>query len=162
MLFKLFLILAAVSTSSITEASYGQNNTPCPCGWQKISNGCYLFVKHKVTWDVARANCLKQGGDLVIPRNAWQCVWLSNRGAILGMQVPWIGIFRRRLDGKFYNTCGKPVSYTRWNSGEPNDAGGHENCGHMYTHGTGKAKWNDINCNSRWGYICEIKLPRCD
>ena len=156
---KVLVVLTAVCVGSI-EARFGQNNIPCPCGWYKIWNGCYLFVKTKVTWDVARANCLKKGGDLVIPRNALQCNVLSGRARIFGgMQIPWIGIFRRRHDKKFYDTCGKQVSYKRWNNKEPNDVGGHENCGHMYVYG---GKWNDINCNSRWGYICEIKLPRCD
>ena len=162
MMFKLLLILAAVCTSSITEASYGQNNTPCPCGWKNILNGCYLFNKPKVTWDVARASCLKKGGDLVIPTSALQCVFLSSHAAVLGLRVPWIGVFRRRHDGKFYDTCGKPLSYTRWAPTEPNDVGGVENCGHMYATGGRKAKWNDINCNAKWGYICQIKLPRCD
>ena len=70
-------------------------------------------------------------------------------------------ICRRRDDGRFYNTCGKRLSYTRWNTGEPNDVGKKENCGHMYTNNLVKSKWNDIPCNFKYGYICEIKLPRC-
>ena len=68
---------------------------------------------------------------------------------------------RRRVDTKFYDTCGKPLSYARWTSGEPNNEGGNENCVHMYVNGGGKSYWNDINCNNKYGYICQIKLPRC-
>ena len=71
-----------------------QTVPPCPCGWQKISNGCYLFVKNKVTCDVARANCTQSGGDLVVPRSALQCDLLSSHAASFGVQVPWIGVFR--------------------------------------------------------------------
>ena len=161
MMLKVLVVVTAVCVGSI-EARFGQNNIPCPCGWKRILNSCYRFVKTRVIWDAARASCLKLGGDLVIPRSAFQCIVLSNHAAALGLLAPWIGVFRRRHDGKFYNTCGKQVSYTRWNSGEPNDVGGHENCGHMYAHGTGKAKWNDRHCNIPLGYICQIKLPRCD
>ena len=76
------------------EIFFHTDNTPCPVGWQKIWTGCYLFVKTKVTWVVARINCLILGGDLVIPKSALQCYLLSSRAAFLGMHIPWIGIFR--------------------------------------------------------------------
>ncbi|CAB4040370.1 Hypothetical predicted protein [Paramuricea clavata] len=41
MMFKVLLIFAAVCASG-----NGQNGIPCPCGWENILNGCYLFVKN--------------------------------------------------------------------------------------------------------------------
>ena len=161
-MFKLLVFITVCLSSIKTIESYGHNNVPCPCGWKKILNGCYLFEKAKVTWGVARANCLKQGGDLVVPKGALQCILLSNHSAILGMHAPWIGVFRHRHGGKFYDTCGKPLSYAPWAPKEPNDLRGVENCGQMYGKGESKAKWNDNGCNEKWGYICQIKLPRCD
>ncbi|CAB3985989.1 Hypothetical predicted protein [Paramuricea clavata] len=80
----------------------------------------------------------------------------------LGMNVPWIGASRRRQDAKFYNTCGKALSFKRWNAGEPNNHGNNENCAHMYSHGSWKGKWNDVDCNGGYGYICQFKAHRCD
>ncbi|CAB4036942.1 Hypothetical predicted protein [Paramuricea clavata] len=161
MMFKVLLIFAAVCASSI-EANYGQYTMHCPCGSHKILNGCYTFMKNKVTWDKARADCLKRGGDLVIPTSNTECDLLSQRANTLGMNAPWIGASRRRQDAKFYNTCGKALSFKRWNSGEPNNHSNNENCAHMYSHGSGKGKWNDVNCIRPYGYICQFKAHRCD
>ncbi|CAB3984879.1 Hypothetical predicted protein [Paramuricea clavata] len=89
MMFKVLLILAAVCASS-----NGQNHIPCPCGWEKIITRCYLFVNKTVTWDTARADCLKRGGDLVIPTSNKECDLLSQRAKSLGMNIPWIGAQR--------------------------------------------------------------------
>ena len=68
---------------------------------------------------------------------------------------------RRRQDNKFYDTCAKRLSYANWMPNEPNDAGGSEDCGHMLTYSANQGKWNDINCFRKFGYICQIKTPRC-
>jgi hypothetical protein len=73
------------------------DHIPCPCGWEKILNSCYLFVKNKVTWDTARADCLKRGGDLVIPTSTTECDLLSQRASNLEMSIPWIGLYRYTL-----------------------------------------------------------------
>ena len=65
---------------------------------------------------------------------------------------------RRREDKKFYDTCGKALSYARWLPIEPNHVGGKENCGHMVV---SEGRWNDNDCNNRYGYICQLKTPRC-
>ncbi|CAB4036723.1 Hypothetical predicted protein, partial [Paramuricea clavata] len=137
------------------------DNIPCPCGWKKILNSCYLFVKNKVTWDTAREDCLQRGGDLVIPTSTTECVLLSQRASILQMSIPWIGLFRR-YDGKFYNTCGKTPNFTRWYPNQPDNYGNREKCGHMLVNGKYKAKWNDMACNAKYSYICEFKQPRCE
>jgi hypothetical protein len=54
------------------------------------------------------------------------------------------------------NPC-SPVSnrYTNWNTGEPNDAGGNEDCGQFLAGGTGR--WNDLPCSGTTlpGYVVE-------
>ena len=78
------------------------------------------------------------------------------------MEQSIFGAFYRRYDGKFYNTCGKTPSFTRWYPGQPDDHGNREKCGHMLVNGKYKAKWNDIACGSKYSYICEFKQPRCE
>ena len=48
---------------------------------------------------------------------------------------------------------GSPVSYTNWNSGEPNDAGG-EDCTHMNYSTSGG--WNDYPCSRGQPFVCEL------
>ncbi|CAB4036259.1 Hypothetical predicted protein [Paramuricea clavata] len=104
---------------------------------------------------------MQRGGDLVIPTNTTECDLLSQRASNLEMSIPWIGLFRR-YDGKFYNTCGKTPSFTRWYPGQPDDYANSENCGHMLVKGVYEAKWNDVACDFKYSYICEFKQPRCD
>jgi hypothetical protein len=74
------------------------DHIPCPCDWEKILNSCSdLFVKNNVTWDTARADCLKRGGDLVIPTSTTECDLLSQRASNLELRIPWIGLFRYTL-----------------------------------------------------------------
>ncbi|XP_048748271.1 coadhesin-like [Ostrea edulis] len=50
-------------------------------------------------------------------------------------------------------------SYTKWNTGEPNDSGG-EDCASLLSDG----KWNDYPCSRSMAYICEqtTALNACD
>ena len=61
----------------------------------------------------------------------------------------------RRYDKRFINVEGRDQVYTNWNSGEPNNSGGNENCALMYTNTAG---WNDASCSSNHDFVCEIKL----
>lgn len=46
------------------------------------------------------------------------------------------------------------LGYSNWNSGQPNNAGGNEDCAHFYK--PFNYEWNDMPCNyTGGGYICE-------
>jgi len=50
-------------------------------------------------------------------------------------------------------------NYANWGSGEPNDAGGNEDCAQFLTGGSGK--WNDLPCSGTTlpGYVVEYGAP---
>merc|ERR1719242_2910568 len=52
--------------------------------------------------------------------------------------------------GKFEWSDGTNFDYDKWTNGEPNDAGGVEDCAHQYPGGT----WNDINCDASYRPLC--------
>ena len=67
------------------------------------------------------------------------------------MGYSWIGLIRHQ-DKLFYTIFGSKPSYTNWGPGEPNNAGGSENCGHLVNdHG----QWNDIPCGRLFPFICQ-------
>ena len=123
----------------------------CPNGWVQIGHLCYYFSKVKATWSKARSSCRNLNGDLVVPTN-------SNANKAIGkvakgkqMHHPWIGIVRHQ-DRNFYTILGSKPSYTNWKPGEPNNAGGSENCGHIVNeHG----QWNDVPCGRSYHFICQ-------
>lgn len=53
----------------------------------------------------------------------------------------WIGANDRAAEGQWVWEDGQPLSYTRWNSGEPNNAG-EEDCAHV----SAANGWNDLPC----------------
>lgn len=46
----------------------------------------------------------------------------------------------------------QPLSYTNWSPGEPNDAGGDEDCAVLRFD---TFKWNDYICGGKIFYICQ-------
>lgn len=69
-----------------------------------------------------------------------------------------IGINDIAREGTYVWSDGSSVSYTRWNSGEPNNCCGSEDCGEMWHVGGATPTWNDMPCNGRFGsfdYVCK-------
>lgn len=123
----------------------------CPSGWKYLVSSCYYFSTYTTTWTKARSACQKFGGDLAVPINNKEnyAIWKIVKRKGLGH--PYIGLVRYR-NNKFYTVQGAKLPYTNWRSGEPNNYGSGEGCGHMvHTNG----KWNDIPCSSNYHYVCQ-------
>lgn len=53
---------------------------------------------------------------------------------------------------------GDPLPYARWIVGQPDNAGGTEDCAEI----TYQALWNDLPCTLSRYYACEIPVAQCD
>lgn len=126
----------------------------CPqCVNRTDDNGDdYAFCFPRVTYWAAQAECENLGGGLVSIHDQYQHNWLSDTAASLNVGDEWwIGLDDTYEEGVFRWNDGSTVDYTNWNTGEPNDWGGNEDCGEL-TRGI----WNDLPCDYSIGYICAL------
>ncbi|MCB9234635.1 MAG: HYR domain-containing protein [Bacteroidia bacterium] len=114
------------------------DNAPLtPAGYTFIGTfgGNYYYVSNSGTdYLTARAQAIAAGGHVATVGSSAENSFLLNgtSGDI------WLGFTDEVVEGTFvWETC-EPVTYTNWNTGEPNNAG-NEDYLHMYTSGL----WND-------------------
>lgn len=104
-----------------------------------------------ITWTEARAYCQSMGGHLVTITSAEEQAFIEST---FPGTTGWIGAYGD--NGGWSWVTGEAFGgYTKWKSGEPNDQGGIEWCGHLWTDMT----WNDLDNedvgNYQSGFYCE-------
>ncbi|EPQ11178.1 Pulmonary surfactant-associated protein D [Myotis brandtii] len=107
------------------------------------------FVK---PFQEAEQVCAQAGGQLPSPRSEaenhalQQLVEIENKGpGYLSMTDFW-------KEGWFTYPDRKPLVYSKWGPGEPNNSKGREDCVEIKTNG----KWNDVPCGEKLLVICEF------
>jgi len=126
----------------------------CPSeGWFRrdgVSN-CYLFGTEKMNFDEAKQFCTDNGGMLVEPRTKRETRVINkliNRKA--GDDSYWIGLTDQENEGTFlWESDNTEVSYSNWDSNEPNNSRGKEDCVHLRK--AVSHRWNDSTCGSKNG-----------
>ena len=102
----------------------------------------------------AEADCVAQGGHLAsIHSDAEQAEAVSAAYAIVNDHY-WVGLSDVTVEGGYEWTDGTPFDFTGWAGGEPNDAGGNEECVQLATWAGGL--WNDLPCEVPLRYICRL------
>lgn len=93
------------------------------------SNGHSYYLLSPNTWTGSEAEAIALGGHLVTINDAEENQWVySTFTALAGTPNAslWIGLNDANVEGHFVWASGKPVTFTSWFPGEPNDAGGTE------------------------------------
>lgn len=72
---------------------------------------------------------------------------------MLGFGDTYIGFHDVRKEGSFIWEDNSPGTFRDWNPGEPNNAGGHEDC--TYMSAGNNYRWNDDVCIKTLKYLCE-------
>lgn len=125
-----------------------------------MNNTCSLYFINPQFMSGPQAQAYAQtfGANLIsvqsASENADLLQALSNQG--YSGQVIWIGFTDAALEGTFVWYDSAPVTYSNWAPGEPNNAGGNENCTQIYPDGT----WNDLNCNG-YNSLSVIEVNLC-
>ncbi len=118
---KIFLIscIAAFLLGTVDIAQCAPVFNPATGHWYDIvSSGA------NGSWINAENNAIALGGNLVTINDAAEEAWLrANFVAVDGQHIRyWIGFTDAALEGTWVWSSGEPVTYTNWDSGEPNNS----------------------------------------
>ncbi len=118
----------------------------------------YCVQKAAMSYDESERWCAANGGHLArIGSDEENRALMTALGSPVGFEGgAWFGLVSP-APGRWLWSTGKQVAFTRWAPGEPNNAGGDENCGELYAHSAG---WNDLACARRLSYLCESRPAR--
>ena len=95
--------------------------------------------------------CLAWGGDLATVTSEEDNT-LVHSTAPAGTSC-WIGLNDIVSENTWVWADGSTNTYTRWGIGEPNNAGGAEDCVHLHSDGY----WNDLPCEVMLNcYYCSV------
>ncbi|KAK6969768.1 macrophage mannose receptor 1 [Biomphalaria glabrata] len=127
----------------------------CYPGWQgdPNSDNCYQINRNMMSWLDARTACQTAGGDLTSITSVQEQFFLSGRLMSMAGNFFWIGANDRATEKGFEWTDKSPFAFLNWNAGQP-DNSGESDCV-VITKATGR--WDDLPCNSRYGFICKRK-----
>ena len=115
----------------------------------------YTLMNNALSWSDASAACLAAGLQLASVQSASENALLVTAAA--GNSRVWIGGTDAASEGTWvWSPSGTPLSYTNWNSGEPNNWG-NEDCLEFNWKSPGLGKWNDVPCNLERKYVCESR-----
>lgn len=102
-------------------------------------------------WVDAREACIANGGRLA------ELATQEENAAFAAALSPsvnrlYIGLSDERVEGSFRWRSGAPLLFTSFLRGEPNDAGGGEDCVEIVVDRGG---WNDVPCQLALPFVCE-------
>uniref|UniRef100_A0A8D0GWZ1 C-type lectin domain-containing protein n=1 Tax=Sphenodon punctatus TaxID=8508 RepID=A0A8D0GWZ1_SPHPU len=116
-----------------------------------VGDKIFMTSGYEGNFDDLKKKCMQAGGQLASPRNneenaaVQQIVFTHDKSVFLGINDI-------QTEGKFTYLDGKPIVYSNWQPGEPNNDKGIEDCVQVFSTG----KWNDKSCDERLLILCEF------
>ena len=111
----------------------------------------YFTTPAVMTWPEAQAYAAEWQGCLVTINSMEDNAWLRARFA----SSFWLGLYRDDCSTPWKWISGSPVTFTRWNPGQPDCSGGVERFTHMW--GNPMDTWNDLPGSGLLLGIVEVK-----
>jgi hypothetical protein len=124
----------------------------CDVGWKTYDGHCYKFTTSTQTWDAGKTLCQAEGADLVSIHSAAEHAFVVE---IRPVDYDfYVGLRRITPSSSEWEwSDGTPVDYTNWYPGEPNNAGGIEECAKPAP--SWSYQWNDHQCNNTLRCVCK-------
>lgn len=135
----------------------------CGPGWESnpTTQFCYMFVDQPLSWLDALTSCQAYKGHLVTIESIQEINYLAGRMQSMNSIAVWTGANDRGSEGGWKWVNQKPFAFFNWAPGQPsaNALGQGQDCVAMFT---SSALWDDVDCTTRNGYICEKQgnVPR--
>lgn len=133
----------------------------CPPLWFSFRNRCYRYVSTPMTWADAELHCVSQKANLVSIHSQAENNFVQSLIQIFNHQqgLTWIGLSDAQKEGGWMWSDGCPVNFLYWARGQPDNAGGNENCGE--TNWGTERKWNERGCSAVHPFVCATRLSAC-
>ena len=120
-----------------------------------LGNICYKFSLEKKDWNGAESTCNQVGAHLASVHSQEEATSIRSLQDPTSVHKTWIG--RKRNGNDFEWVDGSPFDFGYWNTNEPNNFKGSENCIEIYSN-PGQIehdKWNDIACDVKRNFVCK-------
>ncbi|MGH0185198.1 UNVERIFIED_CONTAM: hypothetical protein FKN15_017252 [Acipenser sinensis] len=139
------LFCASVNSDGEWEDSVCSEKKPFMCyNETSIITERYTLIEELKTWTEAQQYCREHHTDLVSIKNASENEDLVKKAQ---GKTFWIGLFNEPWK---WSHQGDNYTFHTWNTGEPDNGGGSENCVVMLKSG----EWSDRGCNSPYPFFC--------
>ncbi|XP_038036757.1 mannose-binding protein [Anas platyrhynchos] len=117
---------------------------------RSIGKKMFVSTGNQDTFENGKSLCARAGSTLASPRNDAENTALKD--LVRPARQAHIGISDAQTEGRFVYLSGGAVTYSNWNTGEPNNQK-NEDCVVIYESG----KWNDVDCSKTQALIiCEF------
>ncbi|XP_038579760.1 galactose-specific lectin nattectin-like [Micropterus salmoides] len=138
----------------------GQGNCPatCPPGWTQFGSRCFLFQFSDVDWATAERFCTSIGGNLASIQTPEEYTFIRDLifRSTNSHKPTWVGGYDAVKEGVWLWSDGSKWDFKAWTAGEPNNAGGNENC--MQINYSGRDFVNDYSCTTLNSVLCAKRL----
>ncbi len=129
------------------------------CEWdissrEEFKGHDYQLINDYKTWTEAKVDCENRDGYLVTITSSEENDFVSSLMESIDSNEIWIGFTDELNEGDWQWVTAEEVTYSNWNLGEPNDAGGED-----YAEMSKGGFWNDngppSNPDHKLPYVCE-------
>jgi len=120
----------------------------------------YKVYSERMTYNAAKTQCESDGAFLAIPRSEAENDYIAD---LIPYENIWIGINDIDQERVFVAVDGSDITYTNWDSGEPNNANGGEDAVTIHYPANSirperQKTWNDVTVNALVKFVCSLRI----